>query len=286
MIIDCHTHTWEYWPYNPPVPDHESHGRVEQLLWEMDRNQVDQAVLVCARIDHNPDNNDYVAKCVGKYPDRLIQFADVDCSWTETYHLPGAAQRLTEAAEKYHLTGYTHYLRSDYEWFESEEGLEFFETTASLNLIASLALGAGWHPALRRLAQQFPSVTFLCHHMAGARAGEDPPYPDLQKILESAEVPNIYIKLSGFHYVSQVSWDFPYSDTLWIVRKLYEHYGPERLCWASDYPPVRSHMTYQQSLEVVRKHCTFFSEKDLGLILGGNMQNLLTSAGSRKSSLR
>ena len=46
MIIDCHTHTWEYWPYNPPVPDHESRGRVEQLLWEMDRNQVDQAVLV------------------------------------------------------------------------------------------------------------------------------------------------------------------------------------------------------------------------------------------------
>ena len=61
MIIDSHTHAWEYWPYEPPVPDHESRGRVEQLLWEMDRSGVDVSVLVCARIEHNPRNNDYVA---------------------------------------------------------------------------------------------------------------------------------------------------------------------------------------------------------------------------------
>jgi len=285
MIIDSHTHAWEYWPYKPPVPDFESRGRVEQLLWEMDRNGVDKAVLVCARIDHNPGNNDYVAACVQKYPDRLIQFADVDCSWTSTYHTPGAAQRLSEAAEKYQLKGYTHYLKNDYEWFESEEGLRFFEKTAELGLIASLALGPQWMPALRRLAERFPSVTFLCHHMAGARAGEELPHLNLQEILKSAAVPNIYIKLSGFHYVSQVSWDYPYSDTLWIVRKLYEHYGPERLCWGSDYPVVRFSMTHQHSLEVFRKHCkkqrttssyrNFIPEAHQKLILGMNLQRLL-----------
>ena len=56
MIIDSHTHAWEFWPYEPPVPDHGSRGRPEQLLWEMDRNGVDQSVLVCARIDYNPGN--------------------------------------------------------------------------------------------------------------------------------------------------------------------------------------------------------------------------------------
>lgn len=59
------------------------------------------------------------------------------------------------------------------------------------------------------------------------------------------------------------------------MRKLYEHYGPERLCWASDYPPVLLHMTYQQSLEVVRKYCPFIPDKDMGLILGENMRRLL-----------
>ena len=64
MLIDSHTHAWDYWPYEPPVPDPESRGRVEQLLWEMDRHGVDRAVLVCARIEHNPENNDYAAECV------------------------------------------------------------------------------------------------------------------------------------------------------------------------------------------------------------------------------
>ena len=70
------------------MPDHNSRGRVEQLLWEMDRHGVDKAVLVCARIEHNPHNNDYVAEQIRTYPDRLVQFADVDCSWSEEYHTP------------------------------------------------------------------------------------------------------------------------------------------------------------------------------------------------------
>ena len=111
--------------------------------------------------------------------------------------------------------------------------------------------------------------------MAGARVGEDPPYPRLQEILKSADVPNIHIKLSGFQYVSEVAWEYPYSDAMWIVRKLYEYYGPERLCWASNYPPVARASTYQHSLEAVRMHCSFIAEKDMDLILGGNMARLL-----------
>jgi predicted TIM-barrel fold metal-dependent hydrolase len=275
MIVDCHTHAWERWPYEPRVPDHEQRGRVEQLLWEMDRNGVDRAVLVCARIDHNPGNNEYVAACVRRYPERLVQFADVDCSWTDTYHQPGAAERLAAAASALQLKGYTHYLRDDRDWFDSEEGLRFFETTARLGLIASLALGPAWQPSLRRLARRFPTVPFLCHHRAGARAAEPPPFAGLTEILRSAEVPNIHIKLSGFHYASQVPWDYPHSDTRWIVRRLYEHFGPERLCWASDYPPVLMHMTYRQSLEAVRTHCPFIPPRDQELVLGGNMQRLL-----------
>ena len=275
MIVDSHTHAWEFWPYEPPVPDHESRGRAEQLLWEMDRNGVDRAVLVCARIEHNPDNNDYVAECVKAHPERLVQFADVDCSWTATYHTPGAADRLEEAAEKYRLKGFTHYLRSDHDWFQSEEGIRFFEKADELGLIASLALGTGWQPALRELAGRFPRVPFLCHHMAGARAGEARPYPNLKEILRSASVPNIYIKMSGFHYVSQVSWDYPHSDTHWIVRELYQSFGPERLCWGSDYPVVRTNMTYQHALEVFRTHCTFIPEADKERILGNNLAGLL-----------
>jgi predicted TIM-barrel fold metal-dependent hydrolase len=277
MVIDSHTHAWPRWPYQPPVPDGESRGNVEQLLHEMDTHGVDQAVLICARIDHNLDNNDYVAECVKRYPERLIQFADVDCSWTETYHTPGAADRLAMAADKYQLKGYTHYLKGDDDgWFFSDEGQRFFQVTADRGLIASIAMGTQHQSALRKLAEQFPTVPFLCHHMGGARAGEEPPYPQLKEILASAKTPNIYIKMSGFGYVSQVPWGYPFSDTGWIVRSIYEHFGPDRLCWGSDYPVVRRYMTYQHALEAFRTHCTFIPEADKARILGDTLHRLLT----------
>ena len=183
MIIDSHSHAWPRWPYQPPVPDGDSRGRFEQLLHEMDRHGVDQAVLVCARIDHNPDNNDYIFECTKQYPDRIIQFADVDCSWTDTYHTPGAADRLAEAADKYALKGYTHYFRGDDDgsWFFSDEGQRFFQTTADRGLIASLAMGPNLQAPLRKLAAQFPSITFLCHHMGWGKSRGRTPLSELKR---------------------------------------------------------------------------------------------------------
>ena len=115
--------------------------------------------------------------------------------------------------------------------------------------------------------------------MGGARAGEESPYPQLKQVLASGDVPNIHIKMSGFAYVSQVSWDYPQSDTHWIVRALYEHFGPGRLCWGSDYPVVRNFMTYQHALEAFRTHCPFIPEADKTEILGGTLHRLLAEAG-------
>ena len=50
MIVDSHCHAWRRWPYQPPVPDPESRGLVEQLLWEMDRHGVDRAAVVDAAL--------------------------------------------------------------------------------------------------------------------------------------------------------------------------------------------------------------------------------------------
>ncbi len=278
MIIDSHCHAWRRWPYKPEVPDFESRALAGQLLFEMDQAGVDQAAIVCARIEHNPDDNDYVAECVRKYPDRLHQIADVDCSWTETYHTPGAADRLRQAADTYPMAGFTHHVRRDDDgaWFLSDEGLAFFRVAEQRRFIASIALQPQLHPVLRQLAQRFPSLPFLVHHMGQPKAVEPPPYPVFSEILASAKVPNIFIKLSGFHYAAPVAWEYPYPDCAWLVRGLYEHFGPDRLCWGSDYPVVRRAMTYRQSLEAVRTHCPFIPQVHKDRILGGTLHRLLT----------
>ncbi|NJN82855.1 MAG: amidohydrolase family protein, partial [Caldilineaceae bacterium] len=177
MIIDSHCHAWTRWPYEPPVPDDEHRGKVEQLLDEMEINGVDQAAIVCAQIDHNPENNAYIADAVRRFPDRLYQLADVDCSWSESYHTPGAAARLAAVADRWPIKGFTHYLRDDDDgaWLYSDEGLAFFQVAAERKLIASISGHPGHQPALRKVAERFPSVPILCHHLAGVRTGQGNP---------------------------------------------------------------------------------------------------------------
>ena len=280
--LDSHCHAWRNWPYQPPVPDPTSRAAVEQLLFEMDQHGVDQAVIICARIEHNPDNNDYVAECVRRSPERLHQFVDVDCSWTPAYQAPGAAERLSVAARTYGVKGFTHYVRADDDgtWYLSDEGSAFFTQAAEQNLIASLALPAHLQPTLREVARRFPSVPILCHHMAGARL-EGTAAASLGEILASSAIPNIHVKLSGFHYVSRIAWEYPYADCAPIVRALYEHFGPERLHWGSDYPVLRRAATYGQTLEAVRAHCDFISEDDRARILGDSLNALLARGANQ-----
>jgi L-fuconolactonase len=283
-IVDSHCHAWTYWPYRPEVPDPELRPRVEQLLFEMDSCGVERAAIVCARITHNPDNNEYVSDCVAERRERLYQVADVDCSWSPEHQTPGAADRLHAAAERYRLRAFTHYVKGDDDgsWYLSDEGMAFFRAAAERRLIASLSWPARLHPVLRTLAERFPEVPFLVHHMAGLKAAEAAPRPLFRDVLESAKLPNIYVKLSGFHHASGPDdrWEYPYPHCQWLAQGLYEAFGPQRLCWGSDYPVVRAAMTYRQSLEAVRRHCGFIPPAEMEQVLGGNMLRLLEAAGT------
>ena len=279
LIIDSHCHAWAYWPYEPPVPDPESRGTVEQLLNQMDLNGVNQACIVSANIWHNPENNDYVARAVREHPTRLYQFADVDSFWSSTYHKPGAAGRLDGAAEKWHMKGFTHYLASedDGSWLTSRAGTDFFKVAEEHRLIASIACQPHQQSALRKVAEKFPSVPILCHHMGLVKSSEPSPHRNLNEVLRSAELPNMYLKLSGFAYVSQRSWDYPFSDALWVYRVAYERFG-RRTVWGSDYPVCAFDMTHRQALEAFRTHCTFVTDSDKEAILGGTLYMLLHGA--------
>lgn len=277
MIIDSHAHAWTTWPYQPQVPDPEQRSRVEQLLYEMDTNGVDRAVIIVASIEHNPDNNNYIAGAVKQYPDRLYQFADVDCEWSSTYHTSGAAARLQQAVDRWQVKGFTHYLsfKDDAAWLYSPEGLDFFKVAVENNLIASICCYPHQQKALRKLAEKMPALLILVHHLGIIKADEPQPRPELHEVLESAKLPNIHIKVSGFGYASAVKWGYPYRDVSTLVEQIYEHFGAKRMCWGSDYPVVRYYMTYRQALETLRSFYTMITDEDKEWILGKTLHQLL-----------
>lgn len=270
MIVDSHCHAWRRWPYLPAVPDADGRGSIDALLWEMDRWDVERALLVCARIDGNDDNNEYGAAAARAHSDRIWQIADVDCSWSSTYHTPGAADRLQSAADRYPIVGFTHYVSEPDGWFTSPDGVEFFAAAAELNLIASISAGPDWQPQIREVARRFPTLPILCHHLGGMT--EAAPVGEL---LASAAVPNILLKFSGFHYAAAADWDFPYTAARAVFRPIAEAYGARRLVWGSDFPASRDKLTYRQSLEIVRTYGDYFDADALSWILGRTAQTVV-----------
>ncbi len=278
MILDSHCHAWRRWPYAPLVPDEDGRGSAEQLIYEMDAHGVELATVVCASIENNPDNLDYVSFACERYPDRLAMVADHDCQWSGTYHAPGGAARLAALADRYQLIGFTHYVFEENDgWLRTAEADEVFSLAAQRSLIVNLAAHPAWHADLREIAARHPTVTVLCHTVGGIRAEQGLDSPGLAEVIASAAVPNIHIKLAGLHYCSDRGWNHPWPDVLASIERIYDAYGPTRLLWGSDFPASKRFTTYRQSLEAIRSHCPFLSQDDLGLILGANLRRLLDS---------
>jgi L-fuconolactonase len=275
-MLDSHCHAWRRWPYPPLVPDEDSRGTIHQLLYEMDANGVAAATVVCAAIENNPDNVAYVAFARDRYPDRIYILADLDCAWSDSYHQPGSADRLRQVHDSFAVTGFTHYTsRENDGWFLSEEANEVFAVAAERNLLASIAAFPSWQDDLRLLASRHPSVPVLCHHLGVVSAADGLDSPPLRNVIASAAVPNILIKVSGFYYSSAVGWNFPWRDAVDVFRRLFDAFGPDRMCWGSDFPASDRYCTYRQAIEVVRSKCEFLSDEDRQRVLGATLRSVL-----------
>ena len=266
MIMDSHCHAWECFPYQPPVPDPETRGSFEQLRFEMDSQGVNRAMIACAEIERNPDNNQYVHDKVAALRERFAFVIDVDSFWTETYHKPGAAERLRQGAERWQPAGFTHYIADpadDARWLYSPEGMALFELAQADSLIASIHCRPQHQTHIRELASRFPRLVILLHQ-------------GLSEILSTARHDNVHVKISGFYNsTAKPPWDYPLSDVQPIVQALYQRFGKSRLLWGSDYPVCRRFYSYRHAIEILRRHCNFIPTADMDAMMGSNLAALL-----------
>lgn len=287
MIIDSHCHAWQFWPYQPSVPDPRSHSSINQLLSNMDKYQVDQALIVCANLDFNPLNNKYIFEQAKKFPKRIIQLADIDSYWSDTYHALGADTRLQQAIDQYELRGFTHYFAPDDSamWLTSEYGLKFFEVAAANNQLISISIPLNILPSIIDIATKFPDTPILLHHMgleiapSNQRGSVEEILQNLKVVTSAANQSNIHLKMSGFHHIWPERADFPYSEMRFVTQDIFTAFGPHRLHWGSDSPVSKQHITYKESMDVFKMHLDFVSEDDLGLVFGNSLAQLIDRCG-------
>ncbi len=287
--VDGEDYTKHYYP--PGLrncefsPDH--------LISEMDYAGIDAALL-----HTNPmlgRDNAYQAECVRRFPGRFYSMAPVD-EWRIRDDANTVIRELTTAigehglhAIKFNANGY---MVSPEPWDDGSYR-PFWEAATSLNVPIFFSLstgpsGANWEASteahegylneqqvLMRWMERYPDNVCSITHGFPYRSFLDGDTITLpEAIWEPFENPNLSIEVCFPVRVGDM-FDFPYREVLPTMEEMVHRIGADRLMYGTDMPFQNRHCTYRQSREHIENHCTFLSEAELALIMGGTAARVL-----------
>jgi predicted TIM-barrel fold metal-dependent hydrolase len=274
MVIDGHVHV-----FLPQALDAarsvdalapaERSAPLELLLETLDAHGVDGAVLVPL----GPER-EYVARCLERLPARFVGVCVAD----ETLHADPVHELRNAAAAGFRAVRVG--------WL-GEPGRPLRESTAYPLLKAMAEEGLVlWYygppsqqPLLREAVELLPSLVVCLNHLGFCpeRMEIDEygrphfrtalPPPTLPAVLELADVPQVYVMLSGLYGWSQEP--YPYHDLGGVVQALYDAFGAERLFWASDFPWILEHPGYDALLGLPDRHLPALAAAEREAVRGG-----------------
>lgn len=252
-IIDTHTHAAPVW--------YES---VESLILHMDQNEVELAVLI--QINGYYDN-DYQFECERRYPGRFVSVVKVDTGQ------PDALDQLEALAER----GARGVRLAPDERSTGADPLAIWRKADELNLPVSCGGSRSAFAAddFASLLETLPNLPVIIEHLGGIKASDDPStHGDRDRIFDLARYSNAYMKIHGLgEFCTRnvpVTPDFPFDRAgLPLLQRAYDAFGPDRLMWGSDYPPVAGREGYAKSLQLTMDQLSDKPEADLAQVFGG-----------------
>lgn len=269
-----------------PVSLEVMEAKPERMLAQMQYVGVDKAMLQLAKMYGL--TNEYLSDCVRRWPDKFRACTAVD---EDAAHRPEQIDELRRAVRELGLTALyfecNGYGRSNYEnHLDDAKYNPFWEEVQALGIPVlwdiRVAIRRTSHAAymdeatrLHRLVKRFPRIRHVLTHgmpaSAFAASGEMP--EELWALLAE---PTVTTELL-FPILYGSSWDYPYTEAQPIIRKLYERLGPGKLIWGADMPNIERSCTYAQSLNYLRKYCSFIPAAHMDMILGRNADQLYFS---------
>ena len=118
----------------------------------------------------------------------------------------------------------------------------------------------------------FPDLRIAIEHLAGEGQNSEPPHEEFQRAMELAQHPTLFHKLPGFGEFC--SLPCPFTRIPDLPRMALEAFGPERMMWGSDFPPVSSREGYDSSLRFPLDYFADLSEGEREWIFGGTALSL------------
>ncbi len=249
-IVDTHCHAGLNW-FEP----------VEMILHQMNLNGVAKALLT----QHGGNyDNAYLLECIKRYPGRFKAIVGVD---------PADPNALSTLEKLSHEEGVCALRLRPVDRSPGKDPLAIWRKAGDLGLPVSVFLinvadcaDPGFQEAMHSL-----SGTIVLEHLCGMYAPRSPqsitaPYDNYKKALELAKRPNMYVKFGGLGEFStrspRLQSQFHFENIPPMMEMAYEAFGPRRMMWGSDFPPVGGREGYRNSLQGVMEHHVFRSQED------------------------
>ncbi len=249
LIIDTHCHAGNNW-FEP----------IEVLEFQMDRNDVDKAVL----IQHGGtyDNGylfDEAAKRGNRFKVAVLVDPESDDPLGELERLAGrgaAGVRIAPDGE-----------------FVNAEPHDIWKRAGELSLVVtSLGDAARFaSDAFANVLDACPDTQVVIEHLAGVGIAE-PPWDDYEKALRHSERENTTIKVPGLGEICKrpprllPELQFDHIPPLFEMAK--DAFGVQRMMWGSDFPPSAGREGYTNALQGVMNHPAFADDDDLEWVMG------------------
>ena len=265
-IVDSHCHVARNW-FEP----------IEILLRQMDRIGVAQAVLT--QFNGQYDNS-YQSECARQHPDRFSSVVIVDTARPDA---PAELERLAaQGASGVRLRANT---RSP-----GDDPLAIWRAAARLGLSVSCGGGTAQFaaPEFAEALQAFPNLPIVIEHLGSGNTpdgNETSPSPR-QQIFDLARFPNAHLKIHGLGEFAKrampVRDPFPFEEPIPpLLDRAVEAFGPNRVMWGSDYPPVSGREGYANALNFTMEALVNQPEAARAEIFGGTAQRVFPIRASR-----
>jgi predicted TIM-barrel fold metal-dependent hydrolase len=257
QIIDAQVHLWT----GEPAPPH--HWRtpytIDAALRDMDEAGVDRIVNCPAIWD--PEANHYAVEAAKEHPGRFATLG-----W---FPLDNAAdEALVDALlSKPGMLGLRFMLAAPGTGdLLASGGLDWLWAAADQREIAvALMVLPADLPAVGDIAARFPRMRLMIDHLAVLPFLKLPDAAEhLDALVALARHPNVAVKATGVP--SMATDGYPFASTHWVLRRVFDAYGAERMFWGTDI--TRLHCSWRESLTMFTDQLPWLQGRDLELVMG------------------
>lgn len=128
----------------------------------------------------------------------------------------------------------------------------------------------GFHEEIARLCDAQPNARLVITHLGNPSLDDAPGFDAYGKVFELAKYPGVYLQLSGMKMVCP----YPHEALHPLVAKAARHFGPDRICWGSNYPVVGDADDYRRDLNLLIEGRLPVPADSVPAVAGGNALRL------------